>query len=183
MRTPGGTVRIGPGGVGVAAPGVKVKVGDRAGRARRQDPGQRTAPSLPPGHYRRARPVSCLGNSSIVLRNRWIRTRGVAVSTMGNCGVTLVNCWIEAGSDGVNAMGNGTIRIRNCFIRSGGTAVNMVGNGNVHFKGSTIRGKAAALHVTGNGRVYTRNTRFKGGIKRLGTGSFKDLGGNVYRSR
>ena len=62
-------------------------------------------PMGPPRGLKRAAPANCTGVGSVVLRNRWIQTRGVAVTATGMCSVRLVNCWIAAGRVGILSTG------------------------------------------------------------------------------
>jgi len=117
--------------------------------------GAKRAPPAP--ELERRKPVRCTGAGEITVTNKLIKTKGTAVSAVGTCGVTLRGCKIIAGKIGVQSTGAGKIRIID----------------------STVIGRRAAISITGTGDVIAKGSTIKGRVKRVGTGSLVDGGGNT----
>jgi hypothetical protein len=101
-------------------------------------------------------PVSCVGSQVIELSGVSIRSDAVAVATAGGCEVRIKDSHI-VGKIAVQTAG-GTVTIDNTVIDAGTLAFQMAGDSTVSIKSSTVLG----------------------GVQRA-SGSFKDLGNNIFR--
>ncbi len=103
-----------------------------------------------PDGLRRAEPVSCSGNDSVVLRGRFIDTSGVAVTVQGNCVVEIAGSHIVAGGTGVLVQGNGQARLADSYVEGGRASLVAQGYGQIRYRETTLRG---ATRIGGRARI------------------------------
>ncbi len=114
-------------------------------------------PSRVPAGLTQIPPVSCAGNQSMLVENRYIETSGNGIEVSGNC----------------------TLEVKNSHIVADGYAVLVEFNGTVEISGSTIEGGKAAFRAAGNGDIYYEHSHVRGRMETSWSGEIEDGGNNT----
>jgi hypothetical protein len=159
LRSPSSTISFAAGlvlgGLLVIAGPMNIEVLARAQSTRASQPDTKGA-AIDETKLQRHDPVSCVGSQLIEVSGVLIRSDAVAVATAGGCEVRIKDSHI-VGKIAVQTAG-GTVIIENTVIDAGTLAFQMAGDSTVSIKSSTVLG----------------------GVQRA-SGSFKDLGNNIFR--
>ncbi|MGH8148710.1 MAG: hypothetical protein ACRETB_01855 [Steroidobacteraceae bacterium] len=105
---------------------------------------------------RRSQPIVCQGTRLLHIDSRNLEFAGDAVRAENGCEVHITNSRIVAKGFGVLASA-----------------------ASVHIDNSSIEGAEGSVSASDGAQVYARSSTFKGLIRRLGTATFHDMGGNA----
>ena len=128
-------------------------------------------PSLVSAKRKAMSPIICSGNQDLVIRNRIIRARRVAVRASGNCDLTIVNSVLIGGKIALQVTGNADVKLRGNILKSARYAVVIGGNGTIKDRGlNQYRGKIRRVSRAATFKLSKRSRIMKNrGAPRLGT--------------
>lgn len=131
---------------------------------------------------KKRKPVSCTSSKDIVLDRVLIESKGPAASLMGSCDITIKNSVIRTSGNALSLMGSGDIILINTTVESGKIALALVGSGDFKVTSSEVSGKTA-VSINGSGDLVAKDSHFRGKKVVLGTGEYKDGGGNTWNKK